>query len=299
MTPSVCALLLQLTLISRLTVDSMIITSVIAGPKKYNTVSFDLLPFPLAFSLPHKLQLAYRGHYTFRRPLFHVQSSMPVVLPMDFMPPPYAQSSPAAEDPYNAESTEEGEEQDPALESNSSPGDPAPVGEADVPSSGSEAAVALPLDPSVGASPSPRPYTGKAQVSSFIDNGQFVNANTKSLLQDAAFGDDQDNQSDERSGHLNPPPVAPSSEELKRRTILHKHHPGKMLSLGYEHKGEEVRSDPIAVHNRHPDSMPWGFSYEDMQKYYTTFQFTDAFRTPGTFLPVKDKKSLIASLLFG
>src|ERR1700689_5091264 len=30
-------------------VNSMIITSVLGGPKKYKTVSFDLLPFPLAW----------------------------------------------------------------------------------------------------------------------------------------------------------------------------------------------------------------------------------------------------------
>lgn len=271
----------------------MIITSVIAGPKKYNTVSFDLLPIPLAFSLPNKLQLAYRGHYTFRRPLFNIQSSMPVALPMDFYPPSYS-TSPSHDDPYSAEPSEEEEQQDPALESNNeSSEDPViPDENSDIPSN-SEPAMKLVL-PSP-ASPSPRPYTGKAQVSSFIDNGQFVNANTKSV-QDAAFGDEADNQSDERSGRANPP-FAPSPD-ADRRTILKKDK-GKTISMGYEHKGDEIRKDPIAVHNRHPDSMPWNFGYDEMQKYYTTFQFTDGFRTPGTYWPIKDKKSLLASLFLG
>lgn len=75
-------------------VDCMIITSVVAGPKKYNTVSFDLFPLPLAFAVPNKLQMAYRGHYTFRRPFFNLQSSMPVALPMDFLPPHHHAVSP-------------------------------------------------------------------------------------------------------------------------------------------------------------------------------------------------------------
>lgn len=271
--------------------DCMIITSVIGGPKKYNTVSFDLFPIPLAFAVPNKLQLAYRGHYTFRRPLFNIQSSMPVALPMDFFPPSYA--APSQEDPYNAEPTEEEEQQDTALESNTDPSEEPVIADenGDI-LSNSVPAVKL-AAPSLPPA-APRPYTGKAQVSSFIDNGQFVNANTKSV-QDAAFGDEADNQSDERLGRVSPP-FDPATE-VDRRTILKDK--GKTVSMGYEHKFEPIRKDPIAVHNRHPDSMPWGFSYDEMQKYYTTFQFTDSFRTPGTYWPIKDKKSLLASLLLG
>lgn len=274
--------------------DTMIITSVLAGPKKYKTVSFDFLPIPLSYSVPNKLQFAYRGHYTFARPHFDVNMAMPVTLPMNFLPPPppqedeYVHEAPVSEGDEEATYTAEADGEHgegPAIQD-------APVeGVSDHPKNhdnnkyeGYE--TNAPSTISSGDSQPQRPYTGKAQVSSFIDNGQFVNAHDAVASRtvnsatrepsDAAFGDEL-------------PPVS-----AERRTLLKD---GKTISLGYETKGDAPKKDPITVHNRHPDSLPWGMTdYTDLQKYYTTFTFTDQFRDPRTYYEPSRKKLLLASL---
>lgn len=284
---AVTVLLLHLT-------ESMIITSVLAGPKKYKTVSFDFLPIPLSYSVPNKFQFAYRGHYTFARPHFDVNMAMPVTLPMNFIPPP----PPQHEDEYHNEAPphEGDEEATYTAEADGEHGEGPNI--QDVPVDGVSEHPKNPENnkyegyesntPSSGSpeSQAQRPYTGKAQVSSFIDNGQFVNAhdavatrNVNSAATeagDAAFGDEL-------------PPISP-----ERRTLLKD---GKTISLGYETKGDAPKTDPITVHNRNPDSLPWEMTdLTELQKYYTTFTFTDQFRDPRTYYEPRRKKLLLASL---
>ena len=266
----------------------MIITSVFAGPKKYKTVSFDFLPIPLTYSVPNKFQFAYRGHYTFRRPNFNVNMAVPVTLPMNFIPPP-----PEPEPEYGHEAASEGDEESTYAaeadgEHQEHPIDDA-TGVSDHPKQLLHPDAGLDAKQPASDSGTQRPYTGKAQVSSFIDNGQFVNAHNAVLTrtlgtsntEDAAFGDE-----------LPPsPPLHPD-----RRSLLKD---GKTVSLGYETKGHPLKTDPITAHNRHPDSLPWGMTdYTDLQKYYTTFTFTDQFRHPSTFYEPK-KRKLFSGLLFG
>lgn len=269
----------------------MIITSVFAGPKKYKTVSFDFLPIPLTYSVPNKFQFAYRGHYAFKRPNFNVNMAVPVTLPMNFIPPP---PEPEPEYGHEAAGSEGDEEATYAAETDGENQEHSiddATGVADHPKLHQEGSKYAGYDgkqsvPDLGPQ---RPYTGKAQVSSFIDNGQFVNAHNavltrtlgSSSTEDAAFGDE-----------LPPsPPLHPD-----RRSLLKD---GKTVSLGYETKGHGLKTDPITLHNRHPDSLPWGMTdYTDLQKYYTTFTFTDQFRHPATFYEPK-KKKLLSGLLFG
>lgn len=246
-------------------VNSMIITSVLGGPKKYKTASFDLLPFPLVWSVPNKLQFAFRGYQTFRRPFFNVNMATPVSLPLDFLPPRPEYSSDTAEYASPTEETTDlAPDQSEAEDTISQ-----------IPDQKKEY-VGYDSDSNI-----PRPYTGKAQVSSFIDNGQFVHANsgTNSASQDAAFGDDTD-----RRVNGGPPDTLNrrfgkiDGKIKKGKTVAllgAMKKKGKTVALGYETLGEPNKQhNPIKTHNMHPDSMPWGMDYEGWQKYYTTFQVT-------------------------
>ena len=165
------------------------------------------------------------------------------------------------------------------------------------------------------SSSTPRPYTGKAQVSSFIDNGQFINAHSPVAAvktgspvmpvnpfsaRDVVFGDEIGgfkSRGDTSSlfPHLTDfSSLFPSTDVFSRRFGLSK---GKTISLGYDILGEAPKKDPVTLHNRHPDSMPWNMDYEGLQKYYTTFQFTDAFRDPSTYYSIADKNPLLQKIL--
>lgn len=382
--------------------NSMIITSVFAGPKKYKTVTFDLFPFPLSYSVPNKKQFAYRGHYTLKRPNFNVDMSMPVTIPLNFdhVQPTigfnqdgdheYSEhgNSEHSEDSYsennheentnyggNYETSESNEEydQNPNIEdsniehsnvesdsmsegmySNKIPPSreklPAYIlnGENEIKSPSDTGRNHQGIDHSLPnlskyagyeskGPDEPRPYTGKAQVSSFIDNGQFVNAHSpvvsKTQKPEPSFGGQSNGQpmsghsmdgqfggsfgdskySDDRSSNTNSPrrisqrfdiedrlfnmdrssmrkfvptlsvstlPVA-LSFPIAEKIYAAKKHKGKTVSMGYNTKAEEPTHHPITVHARNPDSLPWGLTdYTDIQKYYTTFQFTDQFRGP-------------------
>lgn len=250
-------------------VNSMIITSVLGGPKKYKTVSFDFLPFPLVWSSRNKWQFAVRGHHTLRRPFFNVNMATPVTLPLDFLPPPPQYSSDTAE--YAS----------PSEESTDLAPDQSETEDTVIPDQKKEY-VGYDSNSNI-----PRPYTGKAQVSSFIDNGQFVHANsgTNSASQDAAFGDD----TDRRVNGGPPDTLTRRFDKIKKIKTLKKgktvallgslKKKGKTIALGYETLGEPSKlNNPIKTHNMHPDSMPWGMDYDGWQKYYTTFQVMSVHR---------------------
>ena len=298
--------LLELILILALAapnVLSMIITSVFAGPKKYKSITFDLFPIPLSYAVKNKNQFAYRGHYTLRRPNFNVNMAVPVSLPLNFNPVQTGENDVVAnlnDDGYqNAASDEENqpihalEEDQPVEEVSESDGhqsSPEPVKYPEYEVQGGE------------GERQPTPYTGKAQVSSFIDNGQFVNAHspvptnrpapgTESVMEDEAFGDGEvsdSNYSDERSGivmgfaeRLGGHPDIRRKSEIIPIPIPIPVSKGKTISLGYEEFGQKPTHHPLTVHARHPDSLPWGMTdMEDIHKYYSTFQFTDSLRVP-------------------
>ena len=197
----------------------------------------------------------------------------------------------------------------------------------------------------------PRPYTGKAQVSSFIDNGQFVNAHSPVVSKtpaesfanqpvtahrisnqyDTSYSDerssngqtssrrdsfsprrssDMSDMSDidissfgaiDRSGMMVPTLTlgtfpAALTFPIAEKIYAAKEHEGKTISMGYNTKAEEPTHHPITTHARHPDSLPYGMTdYSDIQKYYTTFQFTDQFRGPLISSPWPKKKRLFSS----
>lgn len=288
-------------------VISMIITSVFAGPKKYKSITFDLFPLPFSYAVPNKMQFAYRGHYTFRRPNFNINMAVPVALPLNFHPvntgPNDINLNDGVNDAYqNAASDEENEpthaveDEQPAEEASETEGHhstpPKFTGYENQEPAGD------------GNGRLPTPYTGKAQVSSFIDNGQFVNAHSPvsssktvsgagaaTVMEDAAFGDEggDTSYSDERSS------VGPLGFRERHQDIRRKGK-GKTISLGYEELGQMPTAHPYTVHARHPDSLPWGMTdYEDIHKYYSTFQFTDSLRAPYQ----KRRGLLSAGFIFG
>ena len=273
-------------------VQSMILTSVYGGRKKFKTIAFDFLPFlpPFAYETPNKLAFSYNGHHTFRPPNINFKLDIPVPLPvtpfngLSFAPAPshfdnYNQAQDAYEaQPSNLDDNEqvseaqESEEQDTYEEPNESEAEtsnsetnnlPAYIKNGNINPDGgsasmSDGAVSKPID-------NPRPYTGKAQVSSFIDNGQFVTATKHNGGEaDGMFSDHRNGQTD------------------IRRT--------KTLQLGYENPPPAKTPSYITAHARHPDSLPWAMGYEDLQKYYTTFQFTDGLR--GQTVPYTKRKGI-------
>lgn len=259
-------ILLAVVLLAPLIVDAMIITSVYGGRKKFKTIAFDMLPFlpPIAFEQPNKLQFAYRGHYTIKPPNLNFKLNIPVPLPitpfngMHFSfekPQDNYETAGTSSDQFDHPDTSEevyAPQFDTANNLDSAP--------AYIRNGGHQQVVPSNDGYETKSDAPPRPYTGKAQVSSFIDNGQFVTASRDG---DAMFSDQPD---------------VPEVPGDIRRT--------KTIQLGYE-KVKPPTPSYLTAHAAHPDSLPWGLGYEDLQKYYTTFQFTDHLR--GQVVPMKRK----------
>ena len=315
-------------------------TSVLAGPKKYKTATFDFFPFPLIWSTGNKFQFAFRGHHKFTRPYYNVNMNTPVEIPLDFNPP-----TPGINDGANKYETAE---YTAASENDGDETGSESTGEQETPTQDDQSMnmnmnsepMAVQTQQYAGyndgqsSSPTPRPYTGKAQVSSFIDNGQFVNAhnaipavkasppnamiNQQFVQQprDASFGDETDISSyaqrrDLPRASFSPlfssihslPQIPdfsglfniPSNDQFSRRLGITK--PGKTISFGYDILGEAKQEDHIKNHNRHPDSTPWAMDYPGLQKYYNTFTFTDAFRDPSKYYAIEDKSPFLQKIL--
>ncbi|KAI1291938.1 hypothetical protein HDE_07513 [Halotydeus destructor] len=262
-------------------IQSMIMTSVYGGRKKFKTISFDFLPFlpPLVYEKPHKLAFAYRGHYTIKPPNFKFKLNIPVPAGMVRAVSPsqshYDTNQYADEqyDHYDTQPTNEEEQREPSEEDNEEE-DQSPEQSQDsmesypayIRNGGHNHKSGPPPPPSqsLDKEGDPRPYTGKAQVSSFIDNGQFVTATKDNM--DAAFSDQPDDEAD------------------IRRT--------KTIPLGYSRLRDPPKPPTyFQTVASHPDSLPYGMGYTDLQKYYTTFQFTDSLRGP--YQPYVPRKSFL------
>lgn len=325
----------------------MIITSVLAGPKKYKTATLDFLPFPLVWSTGNKFQFAYRGHKTFNRPFFNVNMNTPVEIPLDFGPPTpgIVDGLKYQTEEYTAASENEGSADETGGES---------AGEQENPTQEDQSMnMNMNLDSQAmdvqkqhekytghdasHSSSTPRPYTGKAQVSSFIDNGQFVNAHNQvpavkpgnqnqgamthqqfgeHAPRDAVFSDEANtayNLARRDIPHLPFSSMFPSMRSLPRMPDFSSlfniaphdqfsrrlgfSKPGKTISLGYDIFGEPPSKDHATLHNRHPDSMPWAMGYEGLQKYYNTFTFTDGFRDPSKYISIEEKSPFLQKIL--
>jgi len=203
-----------------------------------------------------------------RRPYFNIKMNTPVTIPLDFSPP----MSTANSGEYTAASENESEEEETV-----SPD------EQNMDSQTME----LQKQPDkysgydTSSSVTSRPYTGKAQVSSFIDNGQFINAKNGGPFYSLRR-------------HSLPPNDWPSSDHLSRRIL---EEDGKTVSLGYRTKIMGIKSkDEASQHNRHPDSMPWGLNDQQMHNYYSSFSFTDGL-DPSQYYSIQDKSPLLQKIL--
>lgn len=216
------------------TAFSLIITSVLAGRRKFKTFSFDYLLPPIVIEKPNKLQMSYNGHWTLRKPNFRIKFNMPIKLPLQLH---YGDNYEEADQQEMDNSADGGDQYsaDGSPDNNYDQEDQTYHDSEDSASYDNQEQQiddhSKPKEPmfKIHGSPSIRlngnmnfnhgnkmpdlyrkiqlgektPYTGKAQVSSFIDNGHLVNAQHQSPviassgqanggLIDAAFGDQLD-----------------------------------------------------------------------------------------------------------
>lgn len=200
---------------------SIIITSVYAGRKKFKTFSFDFLLPPIVLEKANKLGFSFNGHWRLQKPNFKIKFNMPLKFPIHMnyannydeidesgappasdynglgMPdsssyendgsPSEANGNGEYNQQYQSAEAENGNEGndngDRLPEYNDKPKMKGPI----ITLHGKlpEDMKNEPIYQSSNNLPSGAdkiPYTGKAQVSSFIDNGQFINAHQTNIV---------------------------------------------------------------------------------------------------------------------